>query len=191
MSTSYLIYHKIEDQPHLVILIFRVAFCVLHEKEDGTLMPGDFRKQLYRGYATVFDEYEGYQSFEEKLYKIPHESNHIGIVNMTESIQRFALCTIDPTRPEADNLSPVIDLIQLYNDSDTSKGFHCGPPIILQAYNISSYKERQPIDITKLQRPLFVNADLKPRAIDMRSLGETTRFRLYSINNGRTVLERA
>jgi hypothetical protein len=170
-----------------------VGFCVLKEEENGTLAPGDLKKQLNPGYSAILGGVGGCEDFEE-VFKIPHESNHIGLCNTTDSRQRFALCTIDSTKPEEERFSPVVDLDPFTPSSpDVKHGFQCGPPVMLQAYDISGekYRERTPIDTINL-RPLFVNAASKPQAIDIRKLDRVTTFRLYSkdSNPGKpTILE--
>lgn len=120
---------------------------------------------------------DGSDDFEE-VFKIPNENDHIGVCNTTNSRKRFALCTsdslswrnllwineffqgtIDPTKAEADQFSPVVDLDQytygFYFSSglwlikplsspkfapNLKSGFQCGPPIMLQAYDISGYE---------------------------------------------------
>lgn len=173
-----------------VIWSDEVGFCDLKEKNDGTLMPGPLKNKLKPGYSAILKNMDGSDDFEE-VFKIPNEDVHIGVCNTTNSKKRFALCTIDPTKFETDQFSPVMDLDPFTPSIPNLKlGFQCGPPVMLQAYDVSGYQERKPIDTTKLRRPLFVNATSKPQAIDMSKLGQVTTFRLYSKDSGRNILEK-
>ncbi|KAF8969006.1 hypothetical protein BDZ97DRAFT_1902747 [Flammula alnicola] len=178
-----------------IIWSSQAGFCGLEELDDGTLRPGDLKMAVqvcdrlprwpsFPGCAAILQNVDNEHDFSEQI-EMPFTTNDFAVCNMTGSNQRFALCTIDPTKPESDQFSPVVDL------DSVGDVFACGPPVMLQAYVVPGYRERQPIDTSKLLRPLFVNAASKPQPIDISRLDKpVTAFRLYSNAAGKLILEK-
>jgi len=110
----------------------------------------------------------------------------IAVINKQTSSQRFALCTIDQSRPETDQCLPVIDIGSVRSDGIIL----CGFPVMLQAYVVRGFTERKPIDTSGLLRPLLADEVGKYKPLDIRTLKSRTAFRLYSNPAGKIILEK-
>jgi hypothetical protein len=188
-------FEKQTVQTRQVIWSIGMGFCVVEERQDGIIAPGDLRLTVRPGHAVVLNgstdaststddpNSSGVQQEQQQFnleVKMPFESDEIAVCNQTNEPQRFALCTIDPTKFEADTFSLVVDL-----DTDAREVLQCGRPVIIHVYAVSpsqQCRERQPIAATTLGTPLSV--------IDIRTLGQAATFRLYSMPSGRYALEK-
>ncbi|TFK37289.1 hypothetical protein BDQ12DRAFT_685627 [Crucibulum laeve] len=161
------------------------AFALGAEKDDGSLKPGDLSVIVQPKSMAIMKTIDDNLDFSEQV-EVPIQVDQIALSNASNFNKRFLLCSKDPTKPETDELSPVVDLGHI----KVEEVVVCGIPVMLQAYAVSGYKERMPIDTGKLQRPLFVDTDFNSRPIDLRTLNSATAFRLYSSPTGRIMLER-
>ncbi|KAF8062479.1 hypothetical protein FPV67DRAFT_273297 [Lyophyllum atratum] len=157
------------------------AFCVVNQKNNSTFEPGRVDTDVVRpGHVAVLQDIENNLDFSLQV-ELPVDSTaQYAIFNKTETKEGFALCVVDRTRPETDQLCPVVNIDGLRSDEI----FMCGPPVMLQAYAISGYKERRLIDTHTINRALF------QQPIDVRKLGSKVAFRLYADRAGKIILER-
>jgi len=184
-------------QTRQIIWSTGMGFCVVEEGIDGTITPGDLRLAVRPGHAVVLKgstdantstddpnssavQREPEQQQLDLEVKMPFESDEIAVCNQTNVPQRFALCTIDPTKFETDTFSPVVGL-----DTEEREVLQCGRPVMIHVYAVSPgqrFRERQPIAAGTLGTPISV--------IDIRTLGQAATFRLYSLHTGKYALEK-
>ncbi|KAF8993363.1 hypothetical protein BDQ17DRAFT_1368395 [Cyathus striatus] len=155
----------------------RVGFAAVTEKNDGSLKSGDLAVMVKHNHVAVLMSEDSDPFFSEEEVKMPEDSvDGVAISNMTDMEQRFALCTL--REQETNSFTPVLDI-----------GMLRPKDIVVWAYAVpSGFRERRQIDTTKL-KPLFMNGSV-PRAIDIRTCGERTAFRLFTNMRGQIFLER-
>jgi len=170
---------------HDVYWYSKAGFCVVKEQNDTTLKPGDMSAIVESKHLAILQDIDESPDFSSHT-EIPLETTDIAIINKLPSSQRFALCTIDPTRPETDQFLPVVDIGSVGSDDILL----CGFPVMLQAYVVRGFTERKPIDTSSLLRPLFVDKAGKAKPIDIRTLRSPSAFRLYSNQAGKIILEK-
>jgi len=163
----------------------KAGFCVLEEQNDTTLKPGDMSAIVESKHLAILQDIDESPDFSSHT-EIPLEMTDIAVINKLSSGQRFALCTIDPSRPETDQFLPVIDIGSVSSNDIYLSGF----PVMLQAYVVRGFTERKPIDTSSLLRPLFVDSAGKPNPLDIRTMRSPTAFRLYSNQSGKIILEK-
>jgi hypothetical protein len=169
------------------------GFCVVDEQADGTLKPVEEQDDgtpkpvavvVKPKHIAVLQDIEGSPVFSAQL-EMQLNTTDIAVINKFPHTRRFALCSFDPTMPQTDQFSPVIDIGSIKSDEILL----CGPPVMLQAYVVRGCTlEQKPIERRSISRPLFVDKAGKPKPIDITTLRETTTFCLY-FQDAKIILE--
>ncbi|CAA7262144.1 unnamed protein product [Cyclocybe aegerita] len=173
----------------------RSGFCMVKEGSDGRIKPEELMIPVKAGNMAILQSLssaggltgeDGETEADTDSHTLTEEplpplfnTNTFGLCNNTKSDEHFALCSIDPTKP--DEFCPVVDLGHI--EPNKQDLFVCGPPKMLQAYILlqADSQERQPMKITKTSSALFTEP------VDLMTL-EKGKFLLYSTLGGQIVL---
>jgi len=164
-----------------------LGFSVVKQQEDGTVTPGDLCMPVDPKHMAILGTENGLVNFAETRKMNNAQAPVISVFNKTGVPQHLALCSVDESDPEGPKFYPVVDLGNLKHNTT----IECGPPVMLQAYAVSGYKEGQVLKPGDLNRVLFVDPAGDPQPRDIRQMTSGDAFRLYTNYSGKVILESA